>query len=102
MAPPDHDIVDLLEDWFHHGLLRLEEIDDGSPFRIIRFLKQPEMVHPMVALEDMGRRSRASGDGVAPSRLVSLTGRKQFGTPAMSSLANGWCAKKGRREPPSA
>jgi hypothetical protein len=56
VEPLDRDIVDLLEDWFHHGFLRLEEIDQRSPFRTIRFLKEHEMVHPMVALEDMGRR----------------------------------------------
>lgn len=56
VEPLDRDIVELLEDWFHHGFLRLEEIDQRSPFRTIRFLKEHEMVHPMVALEDMGRR----------------------------------------------
>jgi hypothetical protein len=37
-------------------LLFLEEIDFDSAFETIRFLKDREMVHPMVGLEEMGQR----------------------------------------------
>lgn len=52
----DEDIAHLLNRWCQHGLLYLEEIDLASPFKTIRFLKEREMVHPMVGLEEMGQR----------------------------------------------
>jgi malonyl-CoA decarboxylase len=52
----EEDIAHLLNRWCQHGLLFLEEIDLSSPFETIRFLKDREMVHPMVGLEEMGQR----------------------------------------------
>ena len=52
----DEDIAHLLNRWCQHGLLFLEEIDLDSAFETIRFLKDREMVHPMVGLEEMGQR----------------------------------------------
>jgi len=52
----EEDIAHLLNRWCQHGLLFLEEIDLGSPFDTIRFLKEREMVHPMVGLEEIGQR----------------------------------------------
>ncbi len=52
----EEDIAHLLNRWCQHRLLYLEEIDLQSPFQTIRFLKDREMVHPMVGLEEMGRR----------------------------------------------
>jgi len=50
------DIAGLLNEWFTHGFLFLEEIDRTSPFEKIRFLKERELVHPMLSLEEMGQR----------------------------------------------
>jgi hypothetical protein len=52
----DEDLSELLGRLFRQGFLTLSEIDQRSPFRTIRFLKEHELVHPMTALEDMGRR----------------------------------------------
>jgi hypothetical protein len=52
----EEDIAHLLNRWCQHGLLFLEEIDFASSFETIRFLKDREMVHPMVGLEEMGQR----------------------------------------------
>jgi hypothetical protein len=52
----EEDIAHLLNRWCQHGLLFLEEIDLDSSFQTIRFLKEREMVHPMVSLEEMGQR----------------------------------------------
>lgn len=52
----EEDIAHLLNRWCQHGLLFLEKIDLASPFETIRFLKDREMVHPMVGLEEMGQR----------------------------------------------
>jgi len=52
----DEDIAHLLNRWCQHGLLFLEEIDLESSYKTIRFLKDREMVHPMVSLEEMGQR----------------------------------------------
>jgi malonyl-CoA decarboxylase len=52
----EEDIAHLLNRWCQHGLLFLEEIDLNAPFETIRFLKDREMVHPMVGLEEMGQR----------------------------------------------
>ena len=52
----DEDIAHLLNRWCQHGLLFLEEIDLESSYKTIRFLKEREMVHPMVSLEEMGQR----------------------------------------------
>jgi malonyl-CoA decarboxylase len=56
LAALDEDIVHLLNRWCQHGLLFLEEIDLESSYQTIRFLKEREMVHPMVSLEEMGQR----------------------------------------------
>ncbi len=50
------DIAELLTAWFRHGFLSLEEITPRSPYQLIRYLKERELVHPMVSLEEMGRR----------------------------------------------
>ncbi len=52
----EEDIAHLLNRWCQHGLLFLEEIDLESSYQTIRFLKDREMVHPMVSLEEMGQR----------------------------------------------
>ena len=52
----EEDIAHLLNRWCQHGLLFLEEIDLASSFETIKFLKDREMVHPMVGLEEMGQR----------------------------------------------
>jgi hypothetical protein len=52
----EEDIAHLLNRWCQHGLLFLEEIDFSSSFETIKFLKDREMVHPMVGLEEMGQR----------------------------------------------
>jgi hypothetical protein len=52
----EEDIAHLLNRWCQHGLLFLEEIDFASSFETIKFLKDREMVHPMVGLEEMGQR----------------------------------------------
>jgi hypothetical protein len=52
----EEDIAHLLNRWCQHGLLYLEEIDLESPYCTVRFLKERELVHPMVSLDEMGRR----------------------------------------------
>ena len=52
----EEDIAHLLNRWCQHGLLFIEEIDFASSFETIKFLKDREMVHPMVGLEEMGQR----------------------------------------------
>jgi len=52
----EEDIAHLLNRWCQHGLLFLEEIELESSYQTIRFLKEREMVHPMVSLEEMGQR----------------------------------------------
>jgi malonyl-CoA decarboxylase len=56
LEPLEEDIAHLLNRWCQHGLLFVEEIDLGSPYKTIRFLKEREMVHPMVSLEEMVQR----------------------------------------------
>ncbi len=56
LEPVEEEIAGLLNDWCTHGFLFLEEIDSTSPFEKIRFLKERELVHPMLSLEEMGRR----------------------------------------------
>lgn len=56
LDPLEMDITALLNGWFNHGFLYLEEIDRSSSFEKIRFLKERELVHPMVGLEEMGNR----------------------------------------------
>jgi len=52
----EDDIAFLLNRWCQHGFLFLEEVNLESSFQTIRFLKEREMVHPMVSLEEMGQR----------------------------------------------
>lgn len=52
----EREIADLLTRWFSRGLLFVREIDESSPYRLIRYLKQHEMVHPMVSLDEMAVR----------------------------------------------
>jgi len=56
LDPLEEDIAAVLTGWFRHGFLRLGEIDRHSPFEQIRFVKERELVHPMVGLEEMGHR----------------------------------------------
>jgi len=56
LEPLEEDIAAVLTGWFRHGFLRLGEIDRRSPFEQIRFVKERELVHPMVGLEEMGHR----------------------------------------------
>ncbi len=55
-APLERAIASLLNEWFRHGFLVLREITPESPYRLIRYLKERELVHPMVSLEEMGQR----------------------------------------------
>lgn len=52
----EEDIAHLLNRWCQHGLLALEEINHQSSYQTVRFLKQRELVHPMVNLDEMGLR----------------------------------------------
>jgi hypothetical protein len=52
----EDDIAFLLNRWCQHGFLFLEEVNLDSSFQTIRYLKDREMVHPMVSLEEMGQR----------------------------------------------
>lgn len=52
----DFDIVLLFELWFQEGFLYLEEITLDSSYRQIEVIKNSDLVHPMVTLEEMGYR----------------------------------------------
>lgn len=52
----DFDLVLLFELWFQEGFLYLEEITLDSSYRQIELIKNSDLVHPMVALEEMGFR----------------------------------------------
>lgn len=52
----EEDLGHLLNRWCQHGLLYLEEIDLRSSYRTVRFLKERELVHPMVSLDEMAQR----------------------------------------------
>jgi len=56
LGPLDNDLVQLFESWFEDGFLVLKEITLDSPFRQIEILKNRDLVHPMVTVEEMGRR----------------------------------------------
>ena len=56
LEPFEEDIAKVLTGWFRHGFLRLGEIDRRSPFEQIQFVKEHELVHPMVGLEEVGHR----------------------------------------------
>jgi len=56
LEPVEEEIASALNDWCAHGFLFLEEIDSTSPFERIRYLKDRELVHPMLSLEEMGNR----------------------------------------------
>jgi hypothetical protein len=52
----EEEISHLLNDWCRHGFLYLAEIDRNSSFETIRYLREHELVHPMLSLEEMGAR----------------------------------------------
>ena len=52
----EEDIAHLLNRWCQHGLLALEEINHQSSYQTVQFLKERELVHPMVNLDEMGLR----------------------------------------------
>lgn len=52
----DFDIVLLFELWFQDGFLYLEEITLDSSYRQIELIKDSDLVHPMVSIEEMGQR----------------------------------------------
>jgi malonyl-CoA decarboxylase len=52
----DFDIVLLFELWFQDGFLYLEEISLDSSYRQIERIKNSDLVHPMVSIEEMGQR----------------------------------------------
>ncbi len=56
LTPLDFDIVLLFELWFQEGFLILEEITLDSAYRQIELIKNSDLVHPMVSLEEMGQR----------------------------------------------
>jgi hypothetical protein len=56
LDPLEKDLTDLLNGWFNQGFLFIEEIDRTSSFKKIQFLKERELVHPMISLEEMGQR----------------------------------------------
>ncbi len=56
LKPLDFDIVLLFELWFQEGFLILEEITLDSAYRQIELIKNSDLVHPMVSIEEMGQR----------------------------------------------
>ena len=56
LEPLDSDIVFLFEMWFQEGFLYLEEITLDSSYRQIELIKNRDLVHPMVSIEEMGQR----------------------------------------------
>lgn len=56
LKPLDFDIVLLFELWFQEGFLVLEEITLNSSYRQIELIKNSDLVHPMVSIEEMGQR----------------------------------------------
>ncbi|MBW1720646.1 MAG: malonyl-CoA decarboxylase family protein [Deltaproteobacteria bacterium] len=52
----DFDIVLLFELWFQEGFLYLEEITHDSSYRQIELIKNSDLVHPMMTIEEMGLR----------------------------------------------
>lgn len=56
LRPLDFDIVLLFELWFQEGFLVLEEITLDSAYRQIELIKNSDLVHPMVSIEEMGQR----------------------------------------------
>ena len=56
LKPLDFDIVLLFELWFQEGFLVLEEITLDSAYRQIELIKNSDLVHPMVSIEEMGQR----------------------------------------------
>ena len=56
LKPLDFDIVLLFELWFQEGFLFLEEISLDSAYRQIELIKNSDLVHPMVSIEEMGQR----------------------------------------------
>ncbi len=52
----DRDIVLLFEMWFCEGFLYLEEITLDSTYRQIEIIKNSDLVHPMISVEEMIRR----------------------------------------------
>jgi len=56
LEPLDLDISFLFEMWFQEGFLYLEEITLDSSYRQIELIKNRDLVHPMVSIEEMGQR----------------------------------------------
>lgn len=56
LKPLDFDIILLFELWFQEGFLFLEEITLDSAYRQIELIKNSDLVHPMVSIEEMGQR----------------------------------------------
>lgn len=56
LKPVDRELSALFDSWFQNNFLSLEEVTAASPYRLIRYLKDHELVHPMTQLEEMGRR----------------------------------------------
>ncbi|MFH1809050.1 MAG: malonyl-CoA decarboxylase family protein [Pseudomonadota bacterium] len=52
----DEEIAHLFNSWFQQGFLFLGEVTVDSPYRVIHFLLQHELVHPMTRIEEMAER----------------------------------------------
>lgn len=56
LEPLEEEIAHLVDGWFHHGFLFLQEVTPSSPFRQIAYLRNHELVHPLASLEEMAHR----------------------------------------------
>jgi malonyl-CoA decarboxylase len=50
------DLTELFEDWFRQSFLILQEVDRRSPLQMVHFLKEHDLVQPVVGLDAMDRR----------------------------------------------
>ncbi len=56
LSPVEHDLVDLFESWFHEGFLYLSQITLDTSYRILSFVKEHEMVHPITSMDEIAER----------------------------------------------
>ena len=56
LTPIESDLTLLFELWFQEGFVYLEEITLDSSYRQIEFIKKSDLVHPMISIEEMGKR----------------------------------------------
>ncbi len=56
LSPVEHDLVDLFESWFQEGFLYLSQITLDTSYRILSFVKEHDMVHPITSMDEMAER----------------------------------------------